>query len=534
MREFSYIISDDLVNGIKPDPRARRGTPYLEECINMKCLEDGLQPYDPLIDPFEGSVKVSFPLPQLFRGKSVTILAGRNTVEYVDTSVTPWQTNPVNLVTAEGKPISFDVNEPWHFVDFGTVWYLFNRDCVVLNDGSAFLNGDPLRAYCFKEIQISTATEHNGRCVFGGFKEGRVWSIAWKEILENIADELQSGEFIDFSDIDQSYVMWSSIGGGDFPLWLFFPNRALFGNSYRGFDNVGGFSHGNFKDTMLYDVIRRNQFGYMKMPFSGEVLAIRKLNSRIIVYGSNGIVGLFPHSSRDADITTYGMVNLSRVGIPRRSFVGGDDNQHIFIDTEGNLWGISGEFSLQKIGYRRELSQLLDQDIAIEKNTYDNRREFYISGKHTSFLLTQNGLSEFRQQVTSYTFMDGGHLGIVSPINDKVARVVTNQIDLATRGIKTVTALSLSFQGGKNVKVAIDYRHNTSDKFSRTEFVPVNSEGNAMLRITGVDFRAVVESEDFQDFELDYIQLRWQSDDRRFVRGTFAAPDQQVGVEDAR
>lgn len=533
MREFSNTLSDDFLNGIKRDERVLRGAPFMDTCVNLVCHVDGLQPFNPIQDPFNGSVKLNFPFPQLFRGKSLTLLADRNKIEVVDTSVVPWQTMPVNLVDSAKQPTSFSVAEPWHFIDFGTVWYLFNRDCVIINDGSDFLNGQPLKAYCFKDIQVSTGEEHNGRIIFGGFQKDKLFSAGWKEILTNIADELQSGDFVGFSDIDQSYIMWSSIGGGDFPLWLFFPKRAIYGNSYRSFDNVGGFSQESFKDTMLYDTIRRNEFGFMKMPFSGEVLHIKRLNTRVIVYGSDGIVGLFPYSSRDSEITTYGMIHLSRIGIPRRSFVGGDDNQHLFIDTEGNLWAVSGEFNLQRLGYKQDIIDLLSGEVAIHKNTHDTRQEFYISGKDRSFTLTNKGLTEHRQQIASYVFLEGGHLGTASKISgsDSSAIIITNQNDLGLRGVKTVTSVNLSMVGGKNVKVAFDFRHTTKEDFKRTPFVPVNKEGNAMIRVTGVDFRLVITSEDFSDFELDYAQVKWQADDRRFIRGATAAPGQARTVE---
>lgn len=531
MREFSNIIADDLVAGLRRDERLRRGTPFLLDCLNLKAFEHGLKPFEPVQDPFYGSVGVSFPFPQLFDGKSIALLAYKNKVEVVDKSVIPWQTQRLPIIDRSGGITSFMVSNPWTFVDLDSSWYLFNDGVVIVNDGSDKLNKKGLRAYCFKDVSIKTGDFNNGRIVFGGFEKGKVWNAEWQQIFGNIAEELGTLSNLNFDDVGESHIMWSSIGGGDFPMWLFFPGRSMYGN----FDNVlpsASYGVGEFKKSMLYDVIRRNQFGFMKMPFDGKVMAIKSLGRRLMVYGENGIVGMFP-SGGDTDISTYGMIHLSRTGIPDRSYVGGDDNQHIFIDSEGSMWSISGEFNLQRLGYREYISHNVGQPAAIVKNTYQRYKEYYISFPDESFILTNNGLTRHEQRISSITFSDGGFVGPVKPITNKEALVVSNQMDFGVRGIKTVTSVNLSFQGGDKVYAAIDYRYNTSEQFKRTPFVLTNAEGNAVIRAAGLDFRVVVKAKDFKTFELDYLQVKWQSSDKRHIRGTYANPSLAgAGVEE--
>ena len=533
MREFTNIISDEFLRGLPPDKRVRRGAPYVSDCFNLKATVDGLAPFEPVIDPFASSVDMLFPFPQIFHGSRYTILANKDEIRIVDSSATPWTSSALSVVDIDNNPVSFDADEPWQFVDFGDVWYLFTSNFVIMLDGEDAQVGNTPTAYGFSHVPITTGVQHQGRILFGGFTAGQVWTGDWITFLNGLVSDLDMPFNIPFNDIDHTYVMWSSVGGGDFPAWLFFPERAFVGSSLFP---TSTYSQDSFQQSMLYDRMRRNEFGFMRIPSDGAVKCIKTLGTRIVVYTETGIFGLFPHLSRDSEISTYGMVHLSRTGIKDKSFVGGDDRQHIFIDTEGSLWAVSGEFSINKLGYKEFLSPLLENHAAISKNVDTQRLEYYISGVHTvsgspvksNFVLTNSGLTRHAQQIASTTFIDGGTVGTCTDMEDEEAFVVSNQTDMGVRGIKTVTSVNVSFQGGVGVQVAIDYRYRTSDQFSRSHFVPLNNEGNAVIRVAGIDFRVVLYAIELWDFEVDYIQLKWQSSDKRHIRGTVVAP--QVGT----
>src|SRR3990172_5152552 len=87
MREYTQVIRDDLKIGLRRDYRARTG---LESCINLKATEYGLTPYIEVELPFSITtldahvVDLSWPFPQLLRGREVTLLADTQRIFFVN------------------------------------------------------------------------------------------------------------------------------------------------------------------------------------------------------------------------------------------------------------------------------------------------------------------------------------------------------------------------------------------------------------------------------------------------------------------
>ena len=67
--------------------------------------------------------------------------------------------------------------------------------------------------------------------------------------------------------------------------------------------------------------------------------------------------------------------------------------------------------------------------------------------------------------------------------------------------------------------VAIDYRYTIKENFERSDWVELNDEGIAKLHVAGVDFRVAIKNTNHNEFDLDYVKVRWKAEDLRAVRG---------------
>ena len=525
MREFTNIIAQDLVQGLRRDERQMRNNGFLYNAYNVKSTQFGLRPYVPPTS-ISGLSTTNYPFPQIFNAKSGLMLFGQSSVSKID-SLSPLTTTQHQTYDHKNFVITKNI-EPagvWHFVDLDSAYYAFNSVSTVYRTNVPQMRNFTPRTLVQSDIRINTGCEFRGRVVTGGFTGSEVWNNDWKTMFESWEDELATTFTFDTNDIGKNWVLWSSIGGGDFPLWLIHPEYAVFGfvddNEEHGFEY-------HIDRSMLMDRIKRNEFGWMPMPWDGEVLVVKPLRNAVMVYGQDGIAALVPGKASEAD--TFGLVHMSSYGIPTRSCVGGNLDRHVFFDQKGVMWTINSDLQIQRLGYQ----EFFKDDVGLEMSIVHDKNydEFHITLPNDSFILTNSGLTRHSAQVITGFDYRNQFTGVVVPelIEEKEVQIVTGITDLGVRGIKRINSLNLSLYDTGDVNVAVDYRFDHSDSFSRTPFVPVNKEGNAVVKASGVDFRFVVESSARENFELDYIQVKWQASDKRNIRGVYVAPTGQEAL----
>lgn len=518
MREFNTRIVEALQKGLRPSEFSSRGRPFLKEAYNVKVTEFGLEPFHPIQDPFGGAYSVNFPFPQLFVGEDETLLSDKRYIFEVDMMSNPWEASRIDVYDGRKENALGHIPEggQWHMADLKDAWYLFNGECVVFKTRHNELAGGDQRVLVIDDVSINTGTEYKGRVITGGFDPSNIWGSSWKHFFDSWEASLDMDLPFEFDDIGSNYVMWSSIGGGDFPLWLFYPELAM-----EGFIPDAGYYTDDIKGSMLLERLQKNEWGFMPMPWQGEILNIEPLGEALIVYGDEAITAMIPAQFG------FGYQHLMNVGIADRGAVAGNRGGHIFIGESGELWSIGPQLQTNKIGYKEYFLPMLGTDISISLNHQES--EFYIANKDRCFLLDQ-GLTEIKQIPTSVEFQQGGLIGVYDEktftsgkrkgmVDDRTI-IVTNPISFSVSALKTTTVISLGVRSPHKVEVALEYTTKKSDNWKRTRFVPVNKEGNADLRVNGLDFRVVIKAEHYDNFELDFVEVRFQPDDRRFVRGT--------------
>lgn len=510
-----------LRNGIRKDSRIARNTQALDSCINLRTTEYGLKDFIAINEPISAaqfafwSVSKAWPHPQLFRGKSETLL-------FEDTKVWAVIENPSSTWTL-GPIITYDFADwtstkaitgdaPWHFMDFYGTWMAFNGTCVV------FKTAWSTKTFVQDDVTILTGCDFKeGRAFMGGFDTDDFWSSAWQTFLSDYQDNIPQ-ELTDYIDntkgADGNWVWWSTIGGGDL-LWLFSSYLMTYNSLYgaSGTDLSGETPNTGYDTTTPYlmDLLKLNQAGLRPMPWRGDVLQIRSIGESVVVYGEDGIAALVPFSN---PTPTMGLREITGIGTSiglgpsGRSAAGGSSAGHCLIDERGDLWVINPDLTANRLGYNEIFGGMTPANIVVSYDAHE--KEFWIGDGTDCYVLTPSGLSRAPQIPTTVFFAEGGACGVViEPAETDAVEVITHEFDGGHRAIWELTTVRLATTdtdaAGWTVKV--DWRTQKSVAWERTSAVTVDQRGVAWVKVTGTEFRLVLEHPDRTKADLERIEV---------------------------
>lgn len=515
------LIRDGLKGGLRESDENERNSERLTLCQNARPTKYGLVQHYPINFPpalqtaiASAGLSVSHPFPQLFKGKHTTYLFTETKVYSVNEST--WAITPLSLVNLAGSPATISSGGgAWQFVDCHQTWYATNGVTTVFQ---AEVNG-VTAVRVDTSVPVQTGCELRGRVLFGGFDPNNYWTSTWDAHYESWTDNyIVPTTGVSPSGIGSNFISWSSIGGGD-TLGLIYPDLLIAGQeSYS--------SGGHDSDRPIYfDFLDRNEAGFMPMPFSGSVLCLRPLGGQCMVYGDEGIAAVYTAS---APVPTFGLKELTSLGIASRTAVGGDDNEHVFLDSSGSLWHIDAELALTELDFAEDLSALTDSEVTIVKDP--QKGDFHIAGKvggnSVVYTLTKSGLYKHKHAVTSAYFLPktldhaAGMVGVYEEIADTDEAIVqTDTFDFGTRDIKTLQGVEVGSTANTAIQVKVLYRTNASQSWMETEYRSVSSEGWVDLVVSGVEFQIQVYYADYENFErIDYIRLLWRGEGPRSMK----------------
>lgn len=218
--ETVVSFKDAYRAGIRRDFRNAANSQALVTCRNLRPTQWGLKDHLPITNPFSAvtlenaGIIPSWPFPQLFRGKKVTLLADATAIFLVDES--DWSLTPIDTYTiynTDAASQALDITEggPWHFMDFHDTWMLFNGACQV------FKTGYSPKTFVQNAVTIRTGCELlEGRALMAGFDRDNYRTQAWRDYLATYMDNIPKAYQQDLSiGADGNWLWWSSIGGAD-------------------------------------------------------------------------------------------------------------------------------------------------------------------------------------------------------------------------------------------------------------------------------------------------------------------------------
>lgn len=504
-REFNYIVDQPFRLGLRPVARSPRNSNYLTACRGVKAKAEGLVSFTDVTCPISAaelaahSITISFPFPQLIRGKNVTLLATATQLFLVDE--TTWTLTELTTYdmfdTATTKAIVS--GGPWHFADFYNTFILHNGNCTVVKWGWSD------QYFIQDNITITSGTEFRGRYISGGFDPSDYWLAEWQELWHGISPIFES-----MLDVKKNWFHYSTIGGGDLG-YLFSPSLGKVGYLGVGYDDENRPSY--------VDYWKRNECGLYPLPMQGKVLRTQPLGMSVLLMGEDQIVAMTQASS---PIPTFGESRTLKYGIAGRSACAGDDSSCLFLGADGRLRLITADLQVKCLDYSEFLSGAVGANTVITMDDReDGKREFYISGASSSFLYCEDGgLSECPQRLTS-GFCDGDTFyGVPISEADQSFLAVTDTLDMQTRALKQLVGVEL---GGSTsgMKLAYDWKLNPSDSFATSATASFNPQGFAHLVVQGNELRIRISNTSRTGVDVDYIQPKWQHTDKRAIRGPY-------------
>jgi hypothetical protein len=261
------------------------------------------------------------------------------------------------------------------------------------------------------------------------------------------------------------------------------------------------------------------------MPWKGKVRAIKELGEFLVIYGDAGICAV---RSVSEPVPTLGLVKIPEIanlGIPCNGAVGGDESVHLFVDKFGAFWRLDKELKPERLGYVEFGQSLLGNEIMISYSQSEN--EFWISSNFETFHLTQSGLCEVDQVITSVIDAQGKRYGFWQGVDEaSIQSIVTwDTIDFGNRGQKTIEQVQLPTDLGafESVEFSLFWRNNTYEEFRQSPWKKVNTNGVAWPTVTAVDFRPSLRFTNLQKAKVEYITFSYKQGDKRYLRGAYAS-----------
>ena len=552
-REYHFPIVEGLARGLRQYDYNSRNSQLLTQARNVLVGPFGLRALEDLTSPFKESdgtdhipSAIAFPFPQIFVGENITLLAYANAIYSVDTTTEDYfEATKLAIfnVAGDAEAIIPTSTEPWHFVDLKDYWMLTNPDATVYKfHKEGVVSGGVDLVKTQSNVQISTACTHKGRILIGGFESSPFWSASWTSLWTYWLAKAGANYKFD-ATIDapgENFVMWSSIGGGDVPQMLFDPDY------FTGFLGVIPNNPAyNDEEPYVMQLLKRNELGWVPIPFQGRVQVLKPLGDNVVAYSENGVTLLTQVSE---PYPTFGVVKLLGVGVQSRSVVAGDAKEHVFLAKDGKLYRLSGAGAIEELGYKECFSSWITDEDRIMASFQESDRKYFFSGYSTigdialggegCYVLTRSGMSSMGAfaNVISISELNGtvGAIAVERGVSYDWFDVVvqTDVIDLGKRGLKQIMRVELGLDSSntsENVdfQVYVSYRDSRSGSFSEEGPYKINDEGVAFPEVTGSDFKIKVvidvtqsgSGNSYDGFKLDYMNIWYQIVDKRYVRG---------------
>lgn len=264
----------------------------------------------------------------------------------------------------------------------------------------------------------------------------------------------------------------------------------LFKTNWLKWSNIG---------SLDFTIDKTNVAGERPLDWRGWIYSIRKLGSKVVVYGENGVSLLLPSDKY------YGLQTIYRVGLKGKGAVSGDDSVHYFVDNLGQLWQFSE--GLEKLDYSEYLSGMLDNLVL----SWDVANKLlYICDGSQGYVYSQDSKSLGAGPV-NVTGIDSqsGTLYVASPatIATPTFEICTDIYDLGSRRGKNIYSLEIGTDLTEALEAAIDYRIDKADGFAVTDWHVVDPRGIVFIPVHGREFRFKVKCDTLEYFEVDSITV---------------------------
>lgn len=295
---------------------------------------------------------------------------------------------------------------------------------------------------------------------------------------------------------EQNLVGWSAIGGDDI-------SNILAGTSLTSYLSA------------------RNESNIIAMPWRGRVLSLLPMGEHVIVYGEDGISALRPF---DANYGIVSVQNLpSDLGVAGRWAVAGGADGHLFFGSDNELWFISPDMKAERLGY-----SWLPSSSAI---CYDGQeKRWWITGAE-SYVFTQYGLGGPMSVRPVSLARIGGTLygtGATHSDTEYPIQIMSNMFDMSDTGQKRITFVRVAANSVTEQMATVRYRYARDAALQEHPWRVCAKDGSCYIGAALVDGQVGYNAKTTDMAQVKRIEVRYQSHDRRTIRGTRGMPDTET------
>src|SRR5690554_2331511 len=120
MREFSTLITEALVNGLKPN-EGLRDSSFFKDFYNLVPHPEGPRPYEPVTNVLDFEEDM-YPFPQWFKFEKHNIAVTKDELYLLDDGYVPFDLALLNTEASDWRLSIF--SKPFRGVDYGDNWIL--------------------------------------------------------------------------------------------------------------------------------------------------------------------------------------------------------------------------------------------------------------------------------------------------------------------------------------------------------------------------------------------------------------------------
>jgi hypothetical protein len=242
-----------------------------------------------------------------------------------------------------------------------------------------------------------------------------------------------------------------------------------------------------------------NVAGEAYIDWAGGVYEIKKLGSKAVVYGPNGITIMTPVDK------AWGFKTISRIGVLCKPV--GTEDVHFFLDHASRLCRLTEE-GIEILGYTEFLTALTNPRMIyspIRGLVYlcDGVSGFVYNSKFPSFGKGPVSIADIGYQ--------DGNLYVLStelPIAEVPFYIITDVYDFNTRKFKTINTVEVGTDLQDTLELKIETKDSYRDEYRSSKWVHVNPNGIAYCPCYGIDFKFHLRSTIYEQFKVDYFKVR--------------------------
>ena len=500
--EHSFIISEALKNGLSPDARMPRNSPYLESMSNLRASEFGLVSPEAITNPVSNGPSPNWATAgtvQMFRGELNRWVLGQTAIYSADAS---WAATNVDSVTAG--------THPWRAVFFQGLMFATNTTTFVYRANT--LQGKTT------DLTVTALGKNENRLLLGNVA-GTATSHATFTNLLNRWKQTQTGDRLSYTS-----QAWDTG-------WLIFGERGG-GASDRPFEallmalNIGTTTQRDDLQAYLETELENGNWGFARMRYPGALQAFHEMQDAPVVFGLNGISRLV----RDGN--SYYDERIHEIGIPAPGCVGGGLYECMFIDTNREIWTIKAGGLPERHRMSQHLGSLTLADVTVSFDPLE--RNYWIADKAQGFMFDSRGKlsGPFERFPTSVVRENGNLYGIIRDTRSDTSKFAvsfkTMPIDIAERALKHLSTYQVSSEDVTNIQAGADYRYGGSGSFETGNLSVAMETGAVILYppVSCTDFKVKMTGEvaTADTAVIDRVRVQYQSEDKTTLRGTKGVP----------